>query len=414
MVACWTAGAFETLASMGFRFLGQPFPGEDQIGGVVGAALRDEASTRAWFATAWAKRSGLRRLAADLMMLRSRGGHAEVILGADEGGATIEGLQLAIDLFDEACVFHDPGERTFHPKIYVVESPTQAVAVVGSGNLTRGGLYTNYEGAVVANLDLTDEGDARYLRGIRGYYDRLKAARDACKSLTPALIEDLMRDPTIVVTAESEQRRAEGKTGGAGKSELFGKRAVKGLLGAPVLRSGGRSEDEDEGDALVLAIQRSGGGEGRGGGRRQAAQAELRWWKRLTISDAHRKPPPSHQRNYVALTKARFDIDWRTWFRQELLGGLDWADVRMSSGKTKEVTVARFEVFVDGAHLGHRDLRLDHAAHRIAGQNNAPTYLNWSSMLEVIESKDFTGWWLELALLSDGSYRLQLLREEPS
>ena len=401
--------------SVRFRFIGQPFPEHDQIGLLIGAALRDETSTKAWFATAWAKRSGLGRLATDLTQFRARGGHAEVLVGVDEGGATIEGLQMAIDLFDEAHVFHDPGGRTFHPKIYVVEGPVQATAIVGSGNLTRGGLFTNYEGAVVADLDLSVDEDARYLSEIHAYYDRLRAADKACKPLTVGLIEDLKKDSKIVVTAEARQKRG-GRGRDSGKSELFGKTAVQGLLSAPSLPAAGAPEaDDDAGDdfgtgALAVPVGVALGSTGGG----QETQPELRWWKKLTISDAHRKPPPSHQRNYVALTKAHFDIDWRRWFRDELLGALGWSTERMRSGKTKEVTVARFEVYVDGKHLGHKNLRFDHAPHRIADQNNAPTYLNWSSMLMVIESRDFTGWWLELASLGDGTYRLQLLRDEPS
>jgi len=337
-----------------------------------------------------------------------------VLVGVDEGGATVEGLEIAIDLFDTAHVFHDPGGRTFHPKIYVVEGAVRATAIVGSGNLTRGGLFTNYEGAVVADLDLGVDDDARYLSEIRAYYDRLMAVDGACKLLTVGLIDDLKEDPKIVVTSEAKQNRG-GRGRASGKSKLFGEAAVKGLLGAPPLPAGGAvEEDGDAGDDFAVGVQQVPGGATLATAGGPEAQPELRWWKKLTISDAHRKPPPSHQRNYVALTKAQFDIDWRTWFRDELLGELNWSTEPMSSGQSKEVTVVRFAVYVDGKHLGDRNLRFDHAPHRIAGQNNAPTYLNWSSMLTIIESKDFTGWWLELAKLGDGTYRLQLLRGEPS
>ena len=36
---------------MGIRFLGQPFPGAEQIGEVIGSALADEQNSRAWFVT---------------------------------------------------------------------------------------------------------------------------------------------------------------------------------------------------------------------------------------------------------------------------------------------------------------------------------------------------------------------------
>src|SRR4051794_39861743 len=130
---------------MGFRFIGQPFPSSRQVGAVVGDALCDGDFDRAWFAVAWGKRSGLSRLTSAIGEFKRGGGRAEAVLGVDEGGATKEGLQLALELFDSAYVFHDPGPRTFHPKIYVVRGDARAVAVVGSGNLTCGGLFTNFE-----------------------------------------------------------------------------------------------------------------------------------------------------------------------------------------------------------------------------------------------------------------------------
>ncbi len=127
-------------------FLGQPFDSADQIGGILAAALGEDERTAMWAAAAWGKQSGLSRIAGVLTRFRERGGDAEVILGVDEGGASKEGLDLALQLFDRAYVFHDPGARTFHPKFYVVEGSVAVTAIVGSGNLTRGGLYTNYAG----------------------------------------------------------------------------------------------------------------------------------------------------------------------------------------------------------------------------------------------------------------------------
>ena len=170
-------------------FLGQPFHDADQIGTVITAALEAGGRESMWVATAWGKRSGLSRIANSLSMFREGGGRTEIVLGVDEGGATKEGLELALALYDKAYVFHDPGSRTFHPKIYVVEGVSAATAVVGSSNTTKGGLYTNYEAAVSIDLDLGREDDVAFLSSVRAYYDRLKALSDFCKQLSEAWIE---------------------------------------------------------------------------------------------------------------------------------------------------------------------------------------------------------------------------------
>ena len=114
------------------------------------------------------------------------------------------------------------------------------------------------------------------------------------------------------------------------------------------------------------------------------------------------------------MSKAGHDIDWHTWFREELFGDLDWSQEPMRNGGTKDVTIVPFEVFIEDRHIGQYNLVVDHAEARIAGQNNTPTYLNWSSMLPVIKADDYRDWWLELARMPDDTYRLALTPDEPS
>jgi PLD-like domain len=231
------------LVEVDVRFLGQPFPSWSQLGSVLTSALGDPEHTKFWAAVAWAKRSGLSRLAPELQAFRKRGGTSELLIGVDEGGATLEGLKLAISLFDQPFIFHDPGARTFHPKLYVIEGDAHATAVIGSGNLTRGGLYTNYECALALELDVSDSEDAGFLADLRAYYELL-AAEDACRSLDDKLFAEIASEPRLMVRPEGSGRRrsADGSRGNSGQPKLFGK-PVAGLQGAP--RPTGAPADED-------------------------------------------------------------------------------------------------------------------------------------------------------------------------
>jgi hypothetical protein len=193
-------------------FIGQPFPGVSQIGSVVQAALEEGANTSAWFATAWGKRSGLGRLAPSLERFRAEGGKAEIVLGIDEAGATAEGLLLASELFDSAWIFHDPGPRTFHPKMYAVQSDLKATVVIGSGNLTKGGLFTNYEIATAAGLDLGVPGEASFLADARAYFEQLIGSK-SCRPLTAELIEELRSDPRVLLRGGLQQGPGKGSYG---------------------------------------------------------------------------------------------------------------------------------------------------------------------------------------------------------
>ena len=68
-------------------------------------------------------------------------------------------------------VFHNRLPFTFHPKICLFQSPVAAELTVGSGNLTQGGLFTNYEAALHVSLHLDDPGDSAILRSVEQTLD---------------------------------------------------------------------------------------------------------------------------------------------------------------------------------------------------------------------------------------------------
>ena len=85
-----------------------------------------------------------------------------------------EGLQdllNAVSSRGRVIVLHNRLPYTFHPNIYLFKSPTAADIVVGSGNLTEGGLFTNYEAALRLTLDLTDSEHAPILESIERVLD---------------------------------------------------------------------------------------------------------------------------------------------------------------------------------------------------------------------------------------------------
>jgi HKD family nuclease len=140
-----------------FHTVGQPFDDERSLHEEIVGLLADERVRRFYAITAWAKRSGLSRLAADLVDFRRRGGKSALLAGIDEGGATMQGLRLAVHLFDRVHLLHDRGARTFHPKLYVGTGPDIFRGYVGSGNLTAGGLYANYEYGLAFELGVTSQ-----------------------------------------------------------------------------------------------------------------------------------------------------------------------------------------------------------------------------------------------------------------
>ena len=124
-------------------------------------------------AIAFVKRSGTRRVAAPLAAFAQRS-NVEIVVGIDHGGTSFEGLRHLLTIVEpngRLMVFHNLRPSTFHPKIYLFKSPNAADIVVGSGNLTEGGLFTNYEAAFRIVLDLDRPEQARMLASVEKALD---------------------------------------------------------------------------------------------------------------------------------------------------------------------------------------------------------------------------------------------------
>lgn len=146
---------------MRVEILGQPIWDHDRwLGYRLRSLLGNAGATR--FDTlrilaAFAKTSGVSRIANALIAFRQHGGRISAIIGIDQRATSKQALRMLLDLTDELLVYHDRSpNRTFHPKLYLLAKPGRhATAIVGSGNLTGGGLFTNYEVMVLLDLDLS-------------------------------------------------------------------------------------------------------------------------------------------------------------------------------------------------------------------------------------------------------------------
>lgn len=142
---------------------------------------------------AFVKQSGLSRIASELRHFRHRGGFAVACAGIDHKGTSKQGLVALRSLFDEVYIFHDRGgKRTFHPKIYLFESSTKAIVFVGSGNLTMGGLFSNYEVQLRLDLDRSIPDDEQLFLQFKALFEFYRNSRNQqTKRLTTDLLPQL-------------------------------------------------------------------------------------------------------------------------------------------------------------------------------------------------------------------------------
>ena len=95
-------------------------------------------------------------------------------VGVSMQRTSVEGLESLLECLDgrgEVWVFHNANGRTFHPKMYVFANDRSAEVIIGSGNLTQGGLFDNYEASISLTLNLADAVDRSLLTRVDATLD---------------------------------------------------------------------------------------------------------------------------------------------------------------------------------------------------------------------------------------------------
>lgn len=378
---------------MAVRFISQPFEGGTDLRDFLHALASDQGVRTVRVVVAWAKRSGLIRAADDLRAIRDHGGAVLAIVGVSEGGATEQGLRALIELTDEAHVFHDFG-RTFHPKVYLGEAGDHAMLLVGSHNLTAGGLAWNYEAGLLASLDLHADDDRQLRDDVVTYFERLRSDTDVCKRLDLASLEAMLADGSLIIQDESAQSRRTSMperdapedtdsaeiTEGQSAPKVFGKSRIKKRQ-AP---AGPARRPHKAPPRRPAPIS------GAVPGSRGIMTISKRWFKLLESSDAQH--PPGARTNptgNLRLSQERFSIDHTTYFRRIFFGGLDWAPSVRIPGM--EELWLPFQTVVAGDYLGDLMLRISHWPKRIEGQGNVPTVLHWGDLGARMRAINYVG-----------------------
>ncbi len=127
------------------QFIAQPFA-KIRLGEFLLSHLADLQWTAFRAAVAFIKRSGMQHIRQPLLNFSDRA-QVRISVGIDLYGTSREALSDLLEAtpHGQIFVYRNNGPYTFHPKVYLFKSDHRADVVVGSGNMTGGGLFTNYE-----------------------------------------------------------------------------------------------------------------------------------------------------------------------------------------------------------------------------------------------------------------------------
>lgn len=159
---------------------------------------------------AWARENAVASLTPVLRQFLEARGAFRITVGIGLQGTSREALELLLDLEtagdSESFVYHNEApEETFHPKVFLFTAQQRARLIVGSSNLTDGGLATNIEAAIDLESGINGAAvvqAAEFLIGLRDTDD------SRIKRLTRAFLAELTAAGYVLAEAELRTRRA--------------------------------------------------------------------------------------------------------------------------------------------------------------------------------------------------------------
>lgn len=347
---------------------------------------------------AFVSESGVQQIEA---VLRENASRVTVLAGIRNDITSHQGLALLYDIGVNLYTV-DTGSRAviFHPKLYLVQGKTEARFVVGSANLTLGGLNNNIEAGMMLNFDLAvaedkeviDEIEAQ-LKAFHADYPEHVVSVGSVVDLdellaSGRLVDEMAVSPPRPITSATGMRwvdsvpRMKLKVPPLRRALAKAKAAPKTTkpLKVPIGAKAGEN-------ALKPVLATVG------------IEFELVWESKpltrrdLTIPDAK----GTHATGSVNLDKGLLpeEVDHRHYFRNDVFPHLAW----VTRSKTVEEAFAKFQLVLKGISHGEFDLAIRHTTSTMSEaykQRNAMTRLSWGPMREYVARPELIGRTLSL------------------
>lgn len=203
------------------ELMNQPFSG--QLGNRLIEFLESSDYHSLNIFVAFAKNSGVLRIKNSLNKFRKRGGVVNAYVGVDLGGTSYEALTSLLLYTDSLNIVHSETGQTFHPKIYQFLGNNNGVIVIGSHNLTGGGLWTNFESSLIIPFENSTPNGTQLLNGINDYIRNLTELKQSFMSeISQSDVDNLLQYGYILNEVSQQVRQEESNKHKSPYKGLFG------------------------------------------------------------------------------------------------------------------------------------------------------------------------------------------------
>ena len=349
------------------RFLLQAVNNEDHLAPAQ-EVFRLDGLESATISVAFMTAAGLSLLEDTLRPIADR---TRIIVGIRNGVTTAQAIQKALEIGCETYMV-DTGSRhrIFHPKLYYARSAVLAKLLLGSANLTMGGLRTNIEASVLQELDpvvdsaFLDDLEDKLAAIVTNYPQNVILAVDATQ------LEDLCRSGRLLDEREARLPEPAGSSADRALDNIPRMELLTAPLHAPALPA-------------RLAIAR--------------ARLE-RVWESNGLTERHLNIPTGGNTNptgSMLFGLGAFEgIDQQKYFRDDVFAALAWAADDAPARKHLERAWADFRVVIKNLDYGEYRMKLTHNTldtPAIRAARNSKTQLHWGEVKPLVARRDLLG-----------------------
>ena len=313
-----------------------------------------------------------------------------LVTGIRNGITSAQSLSKSLEIGCTPYVV-DTGSRTiiFHPKVYLSRNDSEARLVIGSANLTVGGLHSNIEASLLMTMNLEDPEDAALVSDLERKIDAMIAKYSAHIFLVPSVerVEELLASGRVI-----DERTDLGPitSGSSGRRDLDTVPRMN-LETKPISRLKIVRPSRPSPSAEPLASPAPTGP--------VVPVREilaLVWTSNpltrrdLTIPIA----PNTNPTGSMLFKKGALEIDQRHYFREDVFQHLEWHFDSVSGRQHMERVQARFQIVIRNVNYGVFTLRLSHNSRTDTVaylQRNSMTQIHWGEARHLIAREDLLG-----------------------
>jgi HKD family nuclease len=287
----------------------------------------------------------------------------------------------------------DTGSRNilFHPKLYLVRGKKHAGLVIGSANLTLGGLNNNIEAGLGLNFDLSDDNDKAVVESIENKFEcsLTDFPENIVKVPSVTLLKEMLAsgrlvDEMAIPPPRPTTAASSGSTDPTPRIKLKVKLIRKALAAAKKTAKPSKATQKAKASTTTPTAPAALG-----------VEFELLWESKpltrrdLTIPTAAN----THATGSINLDKGLLDasVDQRHYFRDEVFDNLAWVPTK---NPNIEEVYTKFQLVMKNVSHGEFDLRISHntsTTSKTYMQKNAMTRLSWGPMRPFIARPDLIG-----------------------